>query len=98
MMACTMPRHIQHTTPSLQCLFVKSIFFFFFSSSHCLFVTNLSSDNEDIEEQELNDKLSKITNQISSKIGINHTNEDAQDEKRELNYEAIIDTKLTVSL
>lgn len=51
----------------------------------------------DAEEQELDEKVAEITTQISSKLGVAHYSaEDAEDEKRELNYEAIIEAKTKV--
>lgn len=59
-------------------------------------VDKLYAEKEDLEDQELDEKLAKITNQVASKMGLSHANEDAQDEKRELNYEFIIETKQKV--
>jgi hypothetical protein len=61
-------------------------------------LNNYYTENADAEEQELEDKISKISSNISSKLGVGHANEDAQDEKRDLNYEAIIEAKREVSV
>jgi hypothetical protein len=45
----------------------------------------------------MDEKIAKITNEISSKMGISHAKEDAQDEKREFNFETIIAAKRLVS-